>query len=68
MYQQNFLNCPQSLFNGSDHCAAVKKFLETNDKCGEMIENIFLTDVKFWFDLQFDEDEQDEPESVTAES
>lgn len=49
VYQQNFLNCPPALFNEGEYCKEVKKFVQTNDKCGQIYGTTFLVDESFWY-------------------
>lgn len=45
----NFVNCPPALFNSTEKCEAVKKFILTQDKCGEKFGDTYVIDGTFWF-------------------
>lgn len=48
--QTNFLNCPgAAISNGTSAYDETKKFVETNDKCGQNIGETFIVDGSFWF-------------------
>lgn len=48
--QQNLINCPKELFQSNERCDAVRKFVTSQDTCGDKYGDIFLINRKF-FDL-----------------
>lgn len=47
--EKNFLSCPSTMITDSSEFEKVKKFLETEDKCGTQYDDFFLIHVTFWF-------------------
>lgn len=48
-YQMSFLNCPETLFKATEECEDIKKFVQTESKCGQMFEDVFIINKIFWY-------------------
>lgn len=48
MDNMNFLYCPPSLFDSSERCSALQKFVATQKTCGIQIGDDWVLDYSFW--------------------
>lgn len=67
VYQMNFLNSPPTQFNPTEHCEAVKNFLESNTKCGHKYEDTFIVDWSFWKYFMVKDDNSTSTTTTTIE-
>lgn len=53
MVQFGFLGCPSTKLNATQECEDLKELVETQDKCGRKVDDIFIVDADFFYEAAY---------------